>query len=87
MSNNMPNSLKELSPSLTVSCGAYVYGLAVDDNGFIVPLRRGKDTAWIAVNSFPPVLASHIDLFITQNYNIINNQYGLPKPSGDKKCQ
>lgn len=62
------------------------FGLQVI-NGFITALWR-SDTGvdWMPTNPFPPKLAAHIDTFMAQNYQILDNSYGLPKPKAQEKA-
>jgi hypothetical protein len=69
-------------PSLIIDGeNGWQYGLAVEA-GWIVPVRRNKEQDcpnWESCESFPPKLAAHMELFITQHYHALDNQYGLPK--------
>lgn len=59
------------------------WGLGVDPQGFIVALVcTPPKQCWYYASAIPPKLAAHMELFLTQNFHILNNKYGLPKPEG-----
>lgn len=68
-------------PLLTVSgVNGERWALGVNEGGFIVTLwNPSYMEQWFFMDKMPPMLAAHMDTFLAQNYNLLNNQYGLPQ--------